>query len=125
MNMQNISLLISSYCNNAEVIAPEVASSLNVAMAEMPDVLAYDKSLNRLYVINATSIETKNTNAYVEAMESQFSKCQLERVYIFVYQSRAEYGKKAKELVWGTHIWCVDEPGHMIHLNGDKFLGPR
>ena len=116
MNMQNISLLLSSHCNNAEVLNSEVASSLNLTLAEMPDVIAYDKSDNRLYVINATNIETRNTNAYVEAMESHFSECQFGRVYIFVYQSRAEYGKKAKELVWGTHIWCVDEPEHMIHL---------
>lgn len=114
--MQNISLLISSHCNNAEVITPETVGSLNLALVEMPDVLAYDKSKNRLFVINATNIETKNTNAYVDAMESLFSECQLERVYIFVYQNRAEYGKKAKELLWGTHIWCVDEPEHMIHL---------
>lgn len=123
--MQNIFSLLSSHCNNAEVITSEVASSLNLTLAEMPDILAYDKSENHLFVINATNIETKNTNAYVDAMESQFSECQLERVYIFVYQSRVEYGKKAKELVWGTHIWCMDEPDHMIHLNGDKFLGPR
>lgn len=116
MHMQNISLLLSSHCNNAEVITSEVASSLNLTLVEMPDVLAFDKRKNRLYVISATNMEMKNTNAYVEAMESQFSECQLERVYIFVYQSRAEYGKKAKELVWGTHIWCVDEPDHMIHL---------
>ncbi len=124
MNMQVISLLLS-YCNNAEIIAPEAVDSLNVTLDEIPDILAYDKDMKCLYVINATDLESRNTKAYVDAMESQFSECQLGRVYIFVYQSRAEYGKKTQELVWGTHIWCVDEPDHMINLNGDKFLGQR
>lgn len=117
MNLNNISQLLSLHCNNAEIITPNEAGSCNVTLYEMPDVLAYDKFVNRLYVINATKLETRNTKAYVDAMESQFSKSQMERVYIFVYQNRSEYAKMANELVWGTHIWCVEEPTHMIHLH--------
>lgn len=104
MITQEISLLLSSHCNNAEILVPDKISSYNVTLNEMPDVLAYDKFANRLYVINAIKLEARNTKAYVDTMESQFSKCQMERVYIFVYQSRTEYAKKANELVWGTHI---------------------
>lgn len=114
--MQNISLLLSSHCNNAEIITPNSIDSRNLTINEIPDVLAYDKSVNRLYVINETNLESRNSKAYVDAMESQFSQCKMERVYIFVYQSRSEYARKANELVWGTHIWCVEEPNHMIHL---------
>lgn len=114
--MQNISLLLSSHCNNAEIITPNSIDSRNLTINEIPDVLAYDKSVNRLYVINETNLESRNSKAYVDAMESQFSQCKMERVYIFVYQSRTEYAKKANELVWGTHIWCIEEPDHMIHL---------
>lgn len=114
--MQNISLLLSSHCNNAEIITPNSIDSRNLTINEIPDVLAYDKSVNRLYVINETNLDSRNSKAYVDAMESQFSQCKMERVYIFVYQSRSEYARKANELVWGTHIWCVEEPNHMIHL---------
>lgn len=117
MDLKNISKLLSLHCNNAEIIPPEEAGSYNVTLEEMPDVLACDKSKNRLYLANATNLESRNTKAYVDAMESQLSQCEMERVYIFVYQSRSEYGKKANELVWGTHIWCVEEPDHMIHLH--------
>lgn len=33
--------------------------------------------------------------------------------------------KSADFLAWETEIWLAEEPEHMIHLNGDKFLGPR
>lgn len=116
MNFNNISKLLSIHCNNAEIITPNSADSINVTLNEVPDILAYDKSVNRLYVINLTNLESRNTKAYVDTMESQLSQCKIERVYIFVYQSRLEYARKANELVWGTHIWCVKEPEHMIYL---------
>ncbi len=117
MDLKNISRLLSLHCNNAEIITPNEAGSCNVRLYEMPDVLAYDKSVNCMYVITATNLKSRNTKSYVDTMESQFSKCQMERVYIFVYQNRSEYAKIANELVWGTHIWCVEEPDHMIHLH--------
>lgn len=116
MDLKDISKLLSLHCNNAEIISPEQTSSYNVTLNEVPDVLAYDKSMNHLYIINGTSLESRNTKTYVDAMESQLLKCKSESVYIFVYQNRTEYGKKANELVWGTHVWCIEEPDHMIHL---------
>lgn len=117
MDLNKISKLLSLHSNNAEVITPDAVDLLNVTLYEMPDVLAYDKSVNRMYVITATNLKSRNTKVYVDTMESQFSQCKIERVYIFVYQNRSEYAKMANELVWGTHIWCVEEPDHMIHLH--------
>jgi len=31
----------------------------------------------------------------------------------------------SESLAWETEVWIADMPEHMIHLNGDKFLGPR
>lgn len=28
-------------------------------------------------------------------------------------------------LAWETEVWIADEPDHMIHLNGNRFMGPR
>ena len=30
----------------------------------------------------------------------------------------------AAEIVWESEVWIADFPEHMIHFNGDKFLGP-
>ena len=29
------------------------------------------------------------------------------------------------QLAWETEVWIADMPEHMIHLNGNKFLGPH
>ena len=28
------------------------------------------------------------------------------------------------QLAWETEVWVADSPSHMIHLNGERFLGP-
>ncbi|MFR1832213.1 MAG: BsuBI/PstI family type II restriction endonuclease [Lachnospiraceae bacterium] len=35
------------------------------------------------------------------------------------------YKKFSEALAWETEVWIAEMPEHMIHLNGDKFLGPR
>ena len=35
------------------------------------------------------------------------------------------YKKFSAQLAWETEVWLSDMPDHMIHLNGNKFLGPR
>ncbi|MEX1040968.1 MAG: BsuBI/PstI family type II restriction endonuclease [Pirellulaceae bacterium] len=28
------------------------------------------------------------------------------------------------EIVWESEVWIAEFPDHMIHFNGDKFMGP-
>ena len=34
------------------------------------------------------------------------------------------FKKYATDIVWESEVWIADFPDHMIHFNGDKFLGP-
>lgn len=27
-------------------------------------------------------------------------------------------------IAWETEVWCADSPSHLIHFNGERFLGP-
>lgn len=33
--------------------------------------------------------------------------------------------KHYKEVAWDTEIWSSDEPTHLLHKNGDKFVGRK
>ena len=35
------------------------------------------------------------------------------------------YRKFVKEIAWETEVWLAEMPEHMLHMNGDKFMGPR
>ena len=33
--------------------------------------------------------------------------------------------KNVADIAWETEVWIADKPDHMIHFNGDRFLGPH
>jgi hypothetical protein len=34
------------------------------------------------------------------------------------------YGRFHQQIAWETEVWIASEPDHIIHLNGERFLGP-
>jgi len=33
-------------------------------------------------------------------------------------------GQYLAEISWKTEVWCADAPTHLIHFDGERFLGP-
>lgn len=63
------------------------------------------------------------TNLYIESMPKKERK---KYGHLFYKYGNCEiYGKFSEVLVWETEVWIAEMPDHMIHLNGDRFLGPR
>jgi hypothetical protein len=46
------------------------------------------------------------------------------RVYITAFLDKASFRKRAADIAWETEVWLAENPDHMIHFNGPKFLGP-
>lgn len=36
----------------------------------------------------------------------------------------SSYKNCQEELAWETEVWIATEPDHMIHRDGERFLGP-
>jgi hypothetical protein len=47
------------------------------------------------------------------------------KIFITAFLDTNTYLKFHKELAWETEVWIADNPNHLIHLNGDRFIGPR
>ena len=45
-------------------------------------------------------------------------------VYITAFPSRAVMARYLGAIAWETEVWCADAPSHLIHFNGERFLGP-
>lgn len=48
-----------------------------------------------------------------------------DKIYVTAFLDFKTYKKFSEALAWETEVWIADLPEHMLHLNGDKFLGPR
>jgi hypothetical protein len=58
-------------------------------------------------------------------LEMLLSKCPASRIYVSVFPDFKEYLRHVRDIAWETEIWIAEAPDHLIHYNGDKFLGPR
>jgi hypothetical protein len=45
-------------------------------------------------------------------------------VYVTAFPNRAIMGRYLGEIAWETEVWVADAPSHLIHFNGERFLGP-
>jgi len=45
-------------------------------------------------------------------------------VFVTAFLNRRDLLKYFEEIAWETGVWVADTPDHMIHFNGERFLGP-
>jgi hypothetical protein len=45
-------------------------------------------------------------------------------VFVTTFPDMATYVRYAREVAWETDVWVADNPTHLIHYNGERFLGP-
>lgn len=92
---------------------------------KMPDVILYRSDKDWLYFIEAVTsvgpIDSKRMQEILEMTERVSSG----KIFITAFLDFKTYKKFSEQLAWETEIWLAESPDHMIHLNGDKFLGPR
>ncbi len=92
---------------------------------KLPDVVVYDEERNWLFLIEAvTSHGPVSAKRWLE-LEEAFKNCKVGLVYVTAFSSRAEFRKHAADIAWETEVWIADNPDHLIHFNGDRFLGPH
>lgn len=93
---------------------------------KLPDVLAYSSAKNWLFLIEAVTTANPVTEIRRLTLERLLNEsCKADRVYVSVFPNRATFRKFAADIAWETEVWVADAPEHMVHFNGDKFLGPH
>ena len=92
---------------------------------KMPDVVLYRPDVKWLYFIEAvTSVGPMDAKRILE-LKRLTKDVHAGKIYITAFLDMDTYKKFVKEIAWETEIWLADMPDHMIHMNGDKFMGPR
>ena len=90
----------------------------------MPDVLIHQAGINRLILIDASTSNGVMTKARRDELSQIYFGSRAGLSFVTAFTSRDEMSTSVDEIAWGTSAWIADEPAHLIHFNGDKFLGP-
>lgn len=92
---------------------------------KMPDAILYRADKNWLYLIESvTSVGPVDGKRHGE-LEHLFANSSAGIVYVTAFPSRQQMARFLTVLAWETEVWCAEDPTHLIHFNGDRFLGPH
>ena len=92
---------------------------------KMPDVVLYREDKNWIYFVESvTSVGPMDPKRILEIEELKKNVSE-GKIYVTAFLDFKTYKKFAEELAWETDVWIAEMPEHMIHLNGDRFMGPR
>ena len=92
---------------------------------KMPDVVLYREDKNWIYFVESvTSVGPMDPKRILEITEMT-KDVTAGKIFVTAFLDFRTYKKFAEELAWETEVWIAEMPEHMIHLNGDRFMGPR
>ena len=92
---------------------------------KMPDVVLYREDKDWIYFVESvTSVGPMDPKRLVE-IGQMTANVTSGMIFVTAFLDFKTFKKFSEKLAWETEVWIADMPDHMIHLNGDKFLGPR
>ena len=92
---------------------------------KMPGVVLYLEEKKWLYFIESVTSVGPMDPKRIKEIEEMTAGVTAGKIYVTVFLDFKTFKKFSESLAWETEVWIADMPDHMIHLNGDKFLGPR
>lgn len=96
-----------------------------LAHDKLPDVVAYSSEKNWLFLVEAVHSANPISELRRHTLETLAEGCTADLVYVTAFPTKDVFRKHAKDIAWETEVWIADAPEHLIHFNGDKFLGPH
>lgn len=102
-------------------------ADLGVSLDEhgkMPDLIVYEPSKNWLYLMEACSTHGPVDHSRYRELHDLFGASSAGLVLVSCFPDKRTMRSYLLDLAWETEAWVADEPTHMIHLDGQRFLGP-
>jgi hypothetical protein len=93
--------------------------------SKLPDVVIYDTKRSWLFLIEAVTSHGPISPKRLLELEEFLKVCKTGKVYVTAFPNMTEFKKHSNKVAWETEVWLMEVPDHMIHFNGDKFIGPR
>ena len=103
-------------------------SSLGVLVdshGKMPDVVLYHKAREWLILVEAVTSHGPVDGKRHDELAALFAQATPGLVYVTAFSTRGTMTRYLQDIAWETEVWVADSPSHLIHFNGDRFLGPH
>lgn len=91
---------------------------------KMPDLVVYMPNRNWLVLLEATTWHGPIDAKRYGELQTLFAGSTAGLVFVSCFPDRATMRTHLADIAWETEVWCADTETHMIHFNGERFLGP-
>lgn len=91
---------------------------------KMPDVIIHFTKKNWLVIIEAVTSHGPISIKRHNELKDLFRENKAGLVFVTAFESRQIFARYLKEIAWETDVWIAAAPSHLIHFNGERFLGP-
>ena len=109
------------HCNNERLLELGIKTD---AHGKFPDVILFFREKNWLFLIESvTSHGPMNPKRHAE-LSKLFHGSKADLIFVSAFPDRRTMARFLPEVSWETEVWVAESPDHLIHFNGEKFLGP-
>jgi len=122
----SIVLYMGDAANKSVIYEKERLEELGASLTmhdKLPDIILYDEAKNVLFLIEAAASHGPITPERLFELEKLLQNCIPRRIYISAFLDFAQYEQHILPVAWDTHVWLAEVPEHMIHYNGDRYMG--
>lgn len=105
----------------------QLLASLGITVdnhGKMPDVVLHYPERNWLVLVEAVTSHGPVDGKRREELHSLFAGSAAGLVYVSAFPDQRTFTRYAEVVSWETEVWIADNPSHLIHYNGARFLGP-
>ncbi len=92
--------------------------------AKMPDVIVHCVRRNWLLLIEAVTSVGSVDGKRRKELKELFSGSTAGLVFVTAFNTLRSMRSFLSQIAWESEVWIAENPAHLIHFNGDKFLGP-
>ncbi len=92
---------------------------------KLPDLILLDTQKNWLFLVEVVTSHGPMSPKRLVELETMFTNCKIGKVFVTAFPDLEEYKRHINEISWETEVWIAENPDHMIHYNGDRFMGSR
>jgi hypothetical protein len=90
----------------------------------MPDVIIHHATRDWLVLVEAVTSHGPISPKRRNELKKLFADCKIGIVYVTAFLNRRAMKEYLPDISWETEVWLADSPDHLIHFNGERFLGP-
>ncbi len=91
---------------------------------KMPDVVLYFGKKNWFLLVEAVTTHGPMDAKRHNELADLFCGALAGLIYVTAFPDRRVMARYLREISWETEVWCADTPSHLIHFDGERFLGP-